>query len=503
MSLVKAITADSQATPGRLYIKKRTSRTQLALAARRKVSCTGQAPRGPLTPVLVDNDKRLRDIFGEYDATLGKIHVSFMEKELYPAWVQRACAAAAVAASDNLADAVPATIATVTASSPGTWANACTYDILAATDGVANHWNFLFHDSNGKDWLVENLDTTAGNNNLALKVGDDPAVPFVLAKVADGRPINVSAQALNTVAGTDGAIADTDFTGTGKTLETLAAHPEVKAVFVAERSNATIKAKMKTLANASSDRRFIICADASTTSSAAAITDSADYRSERVIYAWNHPIIVNPITGVKQTVEPCSFRAALISQTDPWIHAGDFDNSALVGGMVDLTNPGVTDADLDALVAAGISPLHKNAALPSGFGFFADVTTSLAGERQSATIAIQDYLVSLGAPAVLPNLNKPNTVERRLAHKLALEDISEREWRAGHGVDNYVDDDGIEDETRGGYEVDIDSVNNATDRSNNIERVLWRCRIFGHMTTLIMEHEMGRGVRFRRQQAQA
>lgn len=499
MSLVKAITADSQATPGRLYTKKRTSRTQLALAARKLVAGTGQTPRGPLTPVRVDNDKRFRDIYGEFDSTLGKVHVSLMEKELYPLIVQRACAAAAVAASKNLLDAAPATIATLTATSPGTWANALTYDITAASDGVANHWNLTVHDG-GKDWLFENLDCTAGNNNFALVVGDDAATPIVLAKVADGRPINVTGATINTVAGTDGSIADTDFTGAGKTLETLAAHPEVKAVWIAERSNATCKAKMKTLADASSDRRFVICADASNTSVSSAVTDVATYRSERLIYAYNHGVIVNPITGVKQTVEPCSLRIALISQTDAWVHAGAFENSRLLGGLTDLAQPALADSDLDALVAAGISPLHKNAALPSGFGFFADVTTSIGGERQSTTIAIQDYLVGLGAVAVLPNLNQPNTLARREAHKLALEDISEREWKAGHGIDSWVDDAGVEDPTRGGYEVDIDSVNNATDRENNIERVLWRVCIGKFMTTLIMEHEMGRGVRFRRQQ---
>lgn len=505
MSTTVAITGTGQIRPGRVHTLRRTSRTQLARKARKLVGMNFAAERGPETIQVVGSLKQFEAIYGGYSAGAGKGWISLIEKDLFPLACRRACASDAVAGYRSLSNATPTVIARATATK-GAWSATGTPLVVGdAGDGDATHWKATFTDPvTGKVWVWDNLNTTAGYDNLATVQGGGADLPIVLTKIADGRPIN-GTFAIDTVAGSDGTIADTDFTGTGKGLEQLGAYKHatygvVRAVFVAERSSATIRAKLNSLAGTKSDRRFIGCGDASTTSASSLRTDAATYRNELFVYAANHPIVINPATGLRMTVEPCSTRALLIAQTDAQIHAADSDNTPLLSYIVDLTfNEWATEpaggGDLDLNVDAGLTSLFVD---DSGIKFFNDSTTSLTGERGGAAMAIDIEILSQASAALAPYLNKPWSDDNEDGAAGAVRQVLETSFKNKTGVSYYVGDDGSIDKNRGGYDVDTESVNDDTTRANDEFHLLMRYRRMGHMTAIVLEHQAGRGLTFRR-----
>ncbi len=498
------ITSDSQIRPGRLHVKRRTSRTQLPRQARNYTGMAAETERGPLTPQVISSPKRYEQVYGGYLASgINKGWTAIQEKELFPLVVCRSVAAAATASYLSLSNVTPTVIARCTASSVGAWSIAGTVAVTDASNGDATMWNATWVDPNGSTWTWQNFNTSVGFNNLSQVQGGDPACPVIFTKIADGRPLNSAAAVLNTVVGSEGSIADTDFTASGKSMALLNVYPGIKSCFVAERSSvAAIKAKATTLAAAASDRRWIVTTVASTTSAASAITDRATYAGERVIYlagAW--PNIVNPATALSQTVEPCSFRAALISQTAAHIHAADADNTALLSGIRSLSQSFTTEpagaGDLDLMTAAGITCLYTD---NTGIKFFNDVTNSLASgaETSGPAIAIDDFLAGEAADALQWYLNKPWSFENETAAAGDIEGVGQRSFDASTGVSYWVDDDGTPDYTRAGQTVDTESVNDVTTRANNEFHLLWRYRRMGHMVSIVLEYEASRGLTFRK-----
>lgn len=500
-----AINSTGQILPGRVHTLRRTSRTQLPRPARKLIGMTFEAERGPETVQIVGSLKQFESIYGGYNAGQGKGWISLIEKDLFPLACRRACASDAVAGYRSLSNAVPTVIARATATK-GVWSATGTPLVVgAAGDADANHWKATFTDPvTGKVWVWDNLNTTAGNDNLATVQGGSPDLPIVLTKIADGRPIN-GTFAIDTVAGVNGTIADTDFTGTGKGLEQLGAYKSaiygaVRGVFVAERSSATIRAKLNALAGVKSDRKFIGCGDSAATAGSALRTDVGTYRNELMVYVVNHPVVINPATGLRMTVEPCSTYALLIAQTDAQIHKADSDNTPLLSYIVDLSfNEWGTEpsggGELDLNVAAGLTSLYVD---ETGIKFFNDSTTSLSGERGGAAMAIDIELLSKMSAALEPYLNKPWSQENEDGAAGAVRQVLEKSFRDRTGVSYHVGDDGSVDKNRGGYDVDTESVNDETTRANDEFHLLARYRRMGHMTAIVLEHQAGRGLTFRR-----
>ncbi len=106
------------------------------------------------------------------------------------------------------------------------------------------------------------------------------------------------------MAGTDGTIADTDFTGTGDGLELLSAYAGVSVVWVAERMSTAIKDKIDLLAASSTDRVFLVGPDSEATALATAITDVALQRNDRIWYLHGHHYTRDPDTGEEVLVRP-------------------------------------------------------------------------------------------------------------------------------------------------------------------------------------------------------
>lgn len=471
----------------------------------------GETLKGPDVPVVITSEARFIEVFGGgylNAVRVNDVWTSLLNKGFSQLVVCRVRAAAAVKASftvETAAGGGGTAIARIDASSVGTWGNSVRFKVEAATDADANHWNLrVIDDITGKSYLFENINTSTGADNTASIFGTDEGRIIDVVKLASGRPVNNAAStdgadadgyvnlgetvaAFTSVAGTDGTVANSDYTGTAKPLQLIAGYPGVAIVYCAEYMNDTIKAAMEVSAAASSDRLFLIGSDDETVSVANAITDVADYRSDRIVYCYNHVYTTDPETATEILVRPESWMAAILANTDVDIHPGEEDTKRYLAGITRLYQTSLVRSDYELLRAGGISALEVDLGSPV---FVSGRTTSLTpGLTEITRRRMADFLQLSAAYALRFHVKKKNTVERRRAINGTLRGWLGNLARAGRVVDR--NDDGS-----GAFEIDGEILNNATDRALGIERILMRVKLVGHMLHVVLQTEIGTGVEF-------
>ncbi len=363
----------------------------------------------------------------------------------------------------------------VDASSVGVWGNDLDAEVKDATDADANHFNLEITYLGGKI-VLKNLNCQSGYDNLLATLGDDDGNWVTLTKLANGRPLN-GASAL--ISGADGSIADSDFTGTGDALELAAAVPGVGAVFIAERSSATLKTKVRTLAAASCDRLWLICADAETTSAATAITEAASNRDDRIVYCFNHPYTLDNETGAEILTHPTSWMASVLSQTDIDIHPGEEDTKEFTAGIIRLYNEAYSRADYIAFKDAGICSLEKDT---SGFAFVSGVTTSVVpGKEQITRRRMADFILISLANSLKFFVKKKNTVSRRQV-QVGL-------------IDSFLGDLKAQERVVENFAVDGEILNTVASRSLGIEKIKVSVELIKHQLHLVLDATIGTNVR--------
>jgi hypothetical protein len=468
-----------------LYIKERLPPAEIAGVSLNDVCVVSEAIRGPIgVAVECGSPARVREVFGGRDwgsggTTTSPLWRALLNKPFSSVHVVRACAAAAATATKHFANVTPTDIIDITATSPGVWANDITIDIVDASDADANHFNLEVNYLGGTT-IYKNLNTyTSADDNLLATIGDDYGNLVVVTKLANGRPLNVSAATLNGTAGAEGSIADSDFTASNKGLNVAANVQGVGIVWVAERMSDTLKAAIETLANAATDKIFLIGADAESTSLASAVTDVADYRGDRMVYAFNHCYTLDPETGAEILVRPESWMASILSQTDIDIHPGEEDTVKQTAGIIRLYNSSYTRADYITAKDAGICALESDV---SGFKFVSGVTTSLTpGKEQITRRRMTDYIQLSLANSLKYFVKKKNTLTRRKV-------------MAGL-VDSFLD--GLKKAERVVelYNVDGEILNTEVSRAQGIEKLFVRVKLIGHMLHLVLETEIGTNVK--------
>lgn len=512
-------TSDAFGAPG-TYIKELATSAPVQGLFLGITGVVGECVRGPVGRyVEIQSFQRFVDVFGGRDkginggAVVGKIWAALQGKSFGILYVVRAAAAAAVAASFALeaaAGGAGTPILTITASSVGTWGNDVGWKVAAASDGDANHFNLSIQ-IYGKTFLYENIDVSGTNDNTAIVVDNDDAVPIVLTKLAAGRPVNsvptVDGADANgytklgqvvagftAVAGTDGVIADTDFTGTGKGMEIINSTLGINTCFVAGRSNTAIKAKILALCPTANLRLWLSCPDSETIGLAAAVTEVGTLRDRRLAYVFNHTYITDPVTGLQMVEEPVARMASVLSQIDPDVHPGVVDTADLNKAVI-RTQLELGDADRDLADRNGITYFSRdldangNQVFLYGNGRTTDLTVNnsqIDGQRQKY------FLIAGLGQRMRGDEKKSNTAAVRRARKAAFE-----AWLTELALGQPQRFVATDDKNVPQFEVKNDSqVNAQTDVDAGIQRDLVRVKLITKNLYLQLQVEIGTGVTF-------
>jgi hypothetical protein len=494
-----------------LYVKERLPPASVKGINLNTVGVIGDCVRGPVNTVVeIGSEARLLEVFGGRDhgsggSVVGKVWQALVNRKFGSIRVIRVAAAAAVKASFTLETAAGGggtAVLRVDASSVGTWGNNVGVKVAAATNGDANYFD-LYVRYLGNVKVYKNLTIASTADNTLTILGDDYGNLVTLTKLAAGRPVNNVAStdgadtdgyvllgqtvaSYTSVAGTDGSLAASDYTATGGPMEKINAYKGVGICFVAEPASAhyaAIKAKVLIEAAKVSDRMWIIGANDETVTRTAAVTDVATYRSDRVIYAFNHLYTLDPDTATNMLVRPEGLMASILSQTDVDIHPGEEDAKAYAAGVRSLYNESLTRDDYIACRDAGISALEKD----EGFAFVSGVTTSLTPGKEQITRRRMADFIQLGVAGFLKySVKKKNLQTRRNANKAAVQAWLRDLAAAERVVDR--NDDGV-----GLFVVDTESLNTTAQRAAGVEKMLVRVKLVSHMLHLVLETELGTG----------
>lgn len=468
------------------------------------VGLAGKAVRGPLTPQIITSSGQFVDTYGERDygsggALIGEMWKALINKPFGTLVCRRVAASDAVKASFTMEDADTGSgtaILRLDASSVGVWGNSVGFLIENATDGDVDHFNLTVKWL-GKATTYTDLDVSAANvDNTLEKLGSDVTNLVTLTKLANGRPANTAgvaeadadgylylgnaATGFTIVAGAEGTLAVGDY---NSGMNDLAVFPNIAVCLVPEAvtgSAATFHSNLVTLAASVSDRIFLTWAQAHGNSVATECTQVSTQittRSDRIVWCFNSPYTVDPKTKAEVQTAPHVWLASILSQIDVDIHAGSFETVAFLAGCSRVTNTSLSRGDLKLLKAAGICALERT---EDGFQFRSAITTSLvSGKTELARRRACDYLQLSAATRLRYYVKRKNTATNRAlaAGELTAfsDDLRDRE--------RVVED----------YEIDQNSVNNATQRGRGEEHILWRVRLIGHILALVLETDIATG----------
>ncbi len=445
------------------------------------VGIAGQTLRGPVNqPVEITSEARFVEVFGErsYDnstVSVNKVREFLMNKPFGKVVVARVAAAAATIAEADDADG----FVNVSASSAGAWGNDLTVEYKTASDENVAHFDLVVGYKGGFT-TYKNLDVSTGNDNLLDVIGADLGNLVVVTKITDGTPAAAAAAALADTVGADGTIAATDYTVSGGPLDQIGNYPGVAIVAAADGVDATINAginaKMLLLAQASSDRMFLVWNGSHTASTAAVITDVASYRSDRVVYAYNSINTFDTDLGAQVTVPPHSWIASVMSQTDVDVNPGEEGSKDFTGGISGLQSTALSREDYISLREAGIATWERDS--DGGHLLVSAVTTSLESGRTEITRRrMADFLQISAARRLRFYVKKKNTVANRAMMLGELEAFSAQLQAEERVVEEYA--------------VVSQGVNTAASRAQGVECILWRVKIIGHMLHIVLKTEIG------------
>jgi hypothetical protein len=466
--------------------------------------------------VFCSSFQRFAEVFGERDygvnggAIVGDVWWDLQQKRMGLFYVVRVAAAAATTASFDFETATGGggtPVLHVAARSPGLHGNDIAINISAASNSVSTSFNLTM--KLYKQTLVfPNIDISGTNDNTAVVIGSDDATPIVITKLAAGRPSNSVASTdgadstgfvklgqtavtgFTGVAGSDGAIADADYTVGAGPMDTLHAARGIEFKMVCNRSNTNVKTKIFALAPTAYLSAWGICPDSASVTDTTWATELASYRHRAIFPVFNHPFYVDPVTTVETVGSPVAQLACVLSQTEPDIHPGVSDTAELNQGVTRLAFE-LTDAQRDNLDAAGSTFINRdvdtsnNNVILFGNGRTSDLTdnnSQIDGERS------KNFLITGLANRMRGDEKRPNTVLSRAKRKGAFEG-----WLTQLAeLERFVDRD---DKLVPQFEVkNNDEVNTPTDRKRGIQRDLVRVALIPKNLFLQLQIEAGTSV---------
>lgn len=493
-----------------LYINEKDPPAFIEGVSLNTVGIGGVTVRGPETPQVITSVGRFLEVYGGRDygsggALVNEVWAALLNKSFGTIVVERVVASDAVVASVNVEDAIDGTgteIATISASSAGAWGANVSFNIVDASNGDSNSFNLRVRYL-GEEILYENLTCANGTSDQADVdeiIGDDIGRFIDVTVLAAGRPQNnadvtesdfVAARdtdgfvplaaigaAYTTTTGSNGTLANTDFTAT---VTSLANYQGIALVLMAGDSGgfqSDVNAQVVTEAATANDRSFVVWSGTHGNTPAQEVTDlgtDITTRSDRIWWCYNSAYTRDPDTGLEIQRPATEWMAAIIAQTDVDIHPGSREAATFLAGIRRVTDESLSRGDLITLRDAGISTLER---LPGRFQFRSGVTTLLTtGKTEITRRRMTDFLQLSAAETLVDIVKAKNTRERRIQISGLL-----------IGFSNGLRDEGrvVED-----FSVIQAGINTDAARARGVEKVLWRVKLIGHILHLVLETEIG------------
>lgn len=458
--------------------------------------------RGPTTPQVLGSMGDFLDLYGGRDygaggTIIGKVWQALLNRKFsFPMVVCRVAAAAAVKASYQcLATATP--IIKVEATSVGVWANGATgtgitVQVVAASDGDANHFNLIVNYL-GTVTTYRNLDVhSSGVDNTTTVIGSAATNLITVTKLASGRPDNLGSAA-NLASGADGTVALSDYEAA---FDAVAGHALVRIVPVAcgqcvnTAGHEDLNQYVETKAANYPLSMFLAWAGEELTRANDIIAKDAAFATgaDNIAWCWN-PSDTTDSSGNTVQSGPHLDMAAILNNTDVAVHPGDAANIPILSGVKALYAEGVSRGDLVLLRAAGICPLEKVA---DGFQFHCAVSTTSSGVIGDATsIELADvrrraWLVESIINSIRYDVKKAgtDTVRRSIINKIVS--FLRSDQKAEHVV--APDDDTL------GPAWTVGFVETPVEKARNIAKLMVRVRLLPYNLTIVMLTDIGTGV---------
>lgn len=491
-----------------VVVDERTPPSPIVGQAINKVICVGEFERGPTDEVISFGTSqelalRMGDVGPNAANEFYKGALALRGKSWSRLHVLRVSNATQVVATVSLDDASAVNVLDITADSVGVWGNSLKAEIKTATSEVALEFDLEIT----RDGLAVELHR---NLNLAdvLDAENLPIVSnYVIATriaIGDGRPVTVAATAL--ISGADGTFDDADYTGsvgppaTGLKVLYGDSASDIRWVFVAEYNTDAVRDELELLATNGEIKNVIICGELAADSVATALTDVADYRSDRIGYAY--PYVsqylseANNGAGGLVTVSPTSFVANLLAHMAPGQNPAGPNGVNHLKGIRGLANPSLTTANMEDFRAKGIMGIQWTKGADE-YEIRSGINTSLnLALHNWARRTMTDYIQIAVSQHLLTFRNARINKKNKLEIKVAV--VNFMEFLIGTGLLPSFDDlnefrpEGSS--TLQPYDVDITNLNTPANEALGLFFLTLRVRIFATMDFIIFRTEIGEGV---------
>jgi len=490
-----------------VVIDERKPPSAIVAKPQNRVCVIGEFQKGPVDVVTrIGSPRELYDKFGgagpDASGNFYKGYLSLARKQFGRLYVIRLSNSTQATATVDLDDStVPTAVLRINAESPGVWGNSLTVTVSVASDGIATHFNLTVKYDGETVEVHRNLNLADVNDGEDLT----PESLYIRAErlaIGDGRPVDIADEALTS--GLDGTFADADYTGSGSDSRGIqllygSSHSDIKWVFVAESYAAAVNGALLNLSATTKTKNCLIMGDPSN-DVAAALTDVASYRNDRIGYCYPHAQIylaeANSGRGGLVQVGLNSFAASVLAGLPPGSNPAGVNGEEFLTGIRALTNQNLGTADFESFREKGIMgfqfTMERNK-----FSIRSGINTDLDPALHNwARRSMADYLQDNAAAYLAFLQGKPISSKNKVMAQAAIERFLDQQIRLEHIPskrdlnENRPEDDPVLEP----YEIDIASLNSQAQEAEGVFIILARVRTFATMDFIVLRTEIGERV---------
>lgn len=375
----------------------------------------------------------------------------------------------------NLDDGVTTDILQFDALFEGAYGDNLQVKVEAGTDSGKK---YTFHDNNPGAVLADEVFDNIVVTDIDSQTFLSSKLMAVTVLATSAEPADVAFT--NLASGSDGTEADSDYEPALAVLEEEGSGNIVWA----DKQSSTVKDALEQHVANMPDKIAIIAPDSSAVDQATAITEVANYRTDRMIYSY--PYLRTRLSGVETVQAPASWYASVLSQLGPQVDPATVDAVDFTGGIIALEDT-ITRANHINLKDNGISAWEFDSDF--GFKIKSGVVASLvSGKTQVLRRRMADFLTNSIGKFLKQYQNKVNSKAQRDLVKAAITNFDKR-------LENEGILPGSADVSNGSpVLIDTDSLNSNDSIALGFFKILYRRRIFSAMRFIVLQAEIGQGV---------